>query len=88
MLRHRIRGGLCRLCRSALAGHTGRDAVLEGEGLTFDEIAAARNSASAASSTDLRGVTQRASAEDGETGEDWVRLCEPLEPSADRGGRP
>jgi hypothetical protein len=68
--------------------YTGRDAVLEGEGRTFDEIAAARNSASAASSTDPRGATQCASAEDGDTGEDWVRLREPLERSADRGGRP
>jgi DNA modification methylase len=57
--------------------YTGRDAVLDGDGRTFDEIAAEREGAKAeaarAAGPDKRDIDSPGDI--GSTGEDWVRLC-------------
>jgi hypothetical protein len=67
--------------------YTGRDAVLDGDGRTFDEIAAEREVAKAeaagAAGPDKRNIDSPADI--GSSGEDWVRLCEP---NGSDGGEP
>ena len=64
--------------------YTGTDAVLNGDGRTFDEIAAERTKAPRAD-TGLPSET-KPSADAGEcSGEDWIRLCDPAGAPATNG---
>jgi hypothetical protein len=58
-------------------GYASADAILEGDGRTFDEIAAERVATREAPSTSPSQAATAHEREAGSGGEDWIALCSP-----------